>query len=1238
MSQHAKRVSLTTADIRSYHPLARLRWIIRGYVFLEGMLLALSCACLWYWCALALDYGIFDLFGIDLLDRARSVRWVILGCFGAMLAFLVVWYVVRRIFRDFSPTALALVLEHRFPELLGDRLITAIELANLKTAEQYGYSIDMIKKTMIEAQERVNRVPVLKVFNWSRMALLFWGLFSVTCSMALLSYPIAVLFSLRNLELSRDLWIMFTVNLLLVLGIICYVLAPFVLIRWKKSRALFRGAAIGTAIIIGFTTYGYVKALDGMNSHYSGNEFAWRLYHGSDIVLDRDLSFKETRWPHDDYFIDWLDFPMSEKRVRENTGITARAYLCRFIVADGNTGLWRPLLWSELPAVLGEEAAIPPIALDRVHDYLMSLALGDADSKIGYQVKNLILPEMDSIKADLIMVLADDPASRLFSAAEIEQIQSLRQQLEAKAADLHTGGRVIREIKPPESMRLNYWVTRTNSTGQEEIISRPISSRMTVQDDRTNVFALEQKLKFNNPVELVVEAAFGSRIGRSDSRHVQIARAPILEELDYQEFRPAYYYYLPPTGPRVSTIDERRVLLKGLEQTMPEVKKYKPEDSVSIDIFAGSSLTVRATTDKPLLSGQVYLREITQETGSKPNESRVPVPIESDGKSITLNFNPQGNTIEELSSRFWLSTLPWKPTWAQKPSSNPIFAPINRTMTLELRMIDIDNIESSKTITIVPAVDNLPTVNLVIHPAIRKLDSTQTSGKNNQGSYYVVTARAEIPFTRESRVEDDFGLHKVDVAYGYRPLANSTKVIQMASLASWLWASSPVNPTIAEFLYRREVLLRTVGDNSQQEIISNTSPISAFAEEQARQFGQPVPTIDQLKGLLSQPLDTAYQSPVLRRFDFVVGDKGISFDIDNKLPDLQKKNPTTGEQTWYELTLNVNAVDSNVLSPESRVGTFKGGTLTFRLVPEPELLKYIARDESKLGKRLDDVINLLVIQQRSLQSINSRLPTLSGDSAPVEQTRVESMRDTLEKTRSSVDSIATDYSNIIDEYRFNRCDRKLSDGLTEKIRDPLRNCLAKEFTQTDNALTTFIASLAAIDQNASLQTGALAQTNLAALIDALRNIRKQIADTLDIKEKLLELQRLIDEEARSLDACKQLETEFIRRLLSIQLRAPQIVTLDQGQTTKLAFPVQMPLTITVQPPKFTVVLPDKSELKAPAEVLLSESSAEAGLGIDFRFLFRWQNRLLYECVWLVLDLRFCHFFHSVRQSPPGRPR
>jgi hypothetical protein len=165
-------------DLRVRHPLQSLRGYIRTYVILEGSFVALFYLAVWFWVGLVLDWGPFRLFAFDwvqelngALDRgpAGVLRGVILALLVGGLLAVVGFKIVRRLVTEFSDAALALVLERRFPRELGDRLITAVELADTQLAQKYGYSQGLIDHTIRDAADRVEKVPVKQVFNWGRL-------------------------------------------------------------------------------------------------------------------------------------------------------------------------------------------------------------------------------------------------------------------------------------------------------------------------------------------------------------------------------------------------------------------------------------------------------------------------------------------------------------------------------------------------------------------------------------------------------------------------------------------------------------------------------------------------------------------------------------------------------------------------------------------------------------------------------------------------------------------------------------------------------------------------------------------------------------------------------------------------------------------------------------------------------------------------------------------------------------
>lgn len=173
-------VSKQESDRPLYHPLDRLRGTIRRFVMLDGLLVAGLLVVIAFWCGLILDFGAFRLAQIDWAQDAPWWLRLVLLLTGLLVLFgLLITRVVLRMNREFSYPALALVLEKRFPKILGDRLITAVELADVKRMAQYGYSEQMIRQTIDDARERVDQVPIETVFNWRRLRMQGAALFGV---------------------------------------------------------------------------------------------------------------------------------------------------------------------------------------------------------------------------------------------------------------------------------------------------------------------------------------------------------------------------------------------------------------------------------------------------------------------------------------------------------------------------------------------------------------------------------------------------------------------------------------------------------------------------------------------------------------------------------------------------------------------------------------------------------------------------------------------------------------------------------------------------------------------------------------------------------------------------------------------------------------------------------------------------------------------------------------------------
>src|SRR5579884_3140012 len=170
ISTSVRSRNLAEAHERVRSPLERLRRFIRTYVSLEGAAVVGLYLALWFWIGMVLDYGVFRLFHFDWVQETPwglrcSVLLVLLSGLLAALALKV----LTRLLREFRDVALALVLERRFPKILGDRLITAVELADPREAAEIGYSAAMVQETINEAAQRVEQLKIKEVFDWERL-------------------------------------------------------------------------------------------------------------------------------------------------------------------------------------------------------------------------------------------------------------------------------------------------------------------------------------------------------------------------------------------------------------------------------------------------------------------------------------------------------------------------------------------------------------------------------------------------------------------------------------------------------------------------------------------------------------------------------------------------------------------------------------------------------------------------------------------------------------------------------------------------------------------------------------------------------------------------------------------------------------------------------------------------------------------------------------------------------------
>jgi len=1167
-------------DASAYHPLARLRSIIRAYVTLEGILSSLLLIAIWFWLTLALDFGLHYFAGIDLLDKAPKLRYVLFALFAVLVAGVLIFFVVRRLFREFSSASLALVLEKRYPELLGDRLITAVELADLKRAERQGYSTQMILKTMKEARERVDQVSVGSVFNWRRLGLIAWTFCGLTLIYVIAAYPLCVLLSIVAGARPDHLARIVLFNSLILLGCTLLFWLPFAAIYcWRRHRRTSRILLGGASVALLLTLITSAAAMK-IESSMGFNEFSWRFYHTAGIAMNRNLKFGDERWPADDYHIALLDFPMPEKRVEVGKYMMVRAYLCRFIVADpAAPSRWRPAAWKDLSAILPGEK-LPQLPLDEINDYVVRLASGMESSPVGYDASKLELPDAKNINVDLALAaLADTEFEpQLFTPQQQQEFAALGEKLAQRAADPSQGGRMLRNVRPPEELKIV--ATRLDTQRRQ-------TGKLRASDERNFVFQLDKPLQIDESIKFHVEGQFGGITAKSIERAVTLVLPPKLEFLNYKEYRPAYFYYLPPEAPRADTMDQRRKLLRNFRQELREIRTAAPPDQSVVNIAGGSELTISCLSDKPLREAQLIPRNL-EFPGVAAKEELTPIhlKINPDGKSFTVRFASDGKPVAEWIAQEWTGNLSaLTPRWFERDAlvPNPVFPIVSRTSDFEVVFKDSDNMTSSRFIKVKPTDDKPPEVNLYVD-VIRKV-------KNR----FICTAKAEIPFAKESFVTDDHGLHKLELTYEYSSRASDIEANQKATMAAWLWASSPIMPTIGDYLYRREILLRTVrGQKVGPTIYKGAFAIDAFDEELKKFGGNVFPTLDQLTKETSRPLPDDFTTKVLNRYEFKNDDKPVVFDLREKLPRLVDRD-AAGLQPIYDLVINARATDSNVLADADRTAENKDAPLVFEVVPEEILSAHISREEAELGRKLDDVVKRVETAQKNLLSMVSRLAILTAETANSEQTRLETILEAVSKSREMTAEIGNDYARILREYQVNRFPDARTKGLKSTIVDPLFDIQAKEFTVAEDALNKLHAAVRSANAVLAQPLTRPTVESMELLLKRLNEIRHNMGESLSFI-KAREWLEVIYRDVRiaNRDSIKAIEEDLYGHLLQIRVTPPSdTLSVEAGKTIKVPLKIRIPETLLTDPAlKFEIA--SNSGLKInPSEIKLKDDSTSA---------------------------------------------
>jgi hypothetical protein len=543
----------TLADARHAvrSPLDRLRGYIRTYVSLEGAAVVAMYLALWFWIGLALDYGFFKAFTIDWVQELPwAVRAVLLAVLSAGLLAAVALTVLTRLFREFRDAALALVLERRFPRVLGDRLITAVELSDPEQAARHGYSPAMVRETIHEAARRVETLPVQEVFDWRRLrtrgaliaVLALGGYLLVGAAFTAAASARQGSFTLRGFRDFHDVALLWLERNILLQDTIWPRRAHLELVGFPASDEVRMGRG-STPPTLRVRALKYVIAGPPGREAVAGYR-AWLSGQGVTGEAQDELVKQFSRRP-----------------------------------AEG----WRALSWFDLPALLR-----PYGSADSAQASLAALLASPQALPESWTPRDL----QAGLTVDEIELQLDKPETHQTLAAGTHE--GLRAMLAdvGSLAGTPSMSRTLRVLQVPDRVLL---ISRGRTTGNVSI--------NTLQKVADN----EYTGSFGDLTESVTFTVQGEDYSTA-RRRVTLVEPPILETLTRAEERPAYLYYRPAKPGEVrgarQLFEESSVSLQGGEVSridLPAGSNVTLKAVASKDLQS-VRLTLRAPTIGPALA------------------------------------------------------------------------------------------------------------------------------------------------------------------------------------------------------------------------------------------------------------------------------------------------------------------------------------------------------------------------------------------------------------------------------------------------------------------------------------------------------------------------------------------------------------------------------------------------------------------------------------------------------------
>ncbi len=1130
LDKPTRPLDLGESNRRIRHPLQRLRSTIRLYVALECTALVLLFLAAWFWVGLVFDYGVFRLTSLsflkmpplDWVDVFPAVYYGLLVVLGILTAGLIAYMAGMRLMREFSDPALALLLERRFPRLLGDRLITAVELHDVKQAAKYGYSPAMIEQTIHDAAERVDRVPVAEVFNWRR--LVYQGVFvlvaalgvylvvgGVCCIVAAAnSEPalsgftdlndVAQTWTKRNLLLQKSYWPRH---------------AYLVLVQPESGEVRVGRDKAQTELKVRAVKWIVADDRDAPRGRYGWRPLDWKDVTPELLGTDRvpSLPARWSSWTIDD--IDSklanmdLDRLLAVKQVMTRIdGLTKDPRITRRRTDEGRNALF---IQDAPPAVqgagyvgLGLQGSVLPLL-----GYTgAGLQAGEWRPLLWTDVKRLGPKYLDTDVPELPNEFSNewdvDQMDQELTAMEVEKLPALKAELfdrlEAQAAR-HDMRRRLRKLDVPENVQVLYWNRKAKINTDQKLQKRGNEYAVTLNELHDSVSFTVRASDYYTP-----------------DGTITIVPPPAFKNFTCDEYKPAYIFYR----------------LDGQEDALAKAAKLRLPlgGLLTCPIAAGPLAVIPWAAAKPL-SPLAYRRQVFPDIPLQTISGEVtkvpPVPAGSHVVLKGLMDRPLAGPPRMMkpSTPSKDSSFPslWEIQWSSDKADEFTIRidDVRAKLEFAFEMVDKDNVTSRRDVQIDALSDLVPEVEVQLADYVRtiKEDFDFKELKLDPKAYRdlkVMTVGAWLPLV--GKIKDDHGLTEVNLVYSVTPLENRAPggkgdpLLGPANLLTGGYA-------LAQFAAQYRVV--TPQGGAQRQALRH------FVEALAKRPGVRVQAAD-LEGWVSRKQDLEnYEQRWKGRDPVSVLDLyEIEPDAANTsspktgldLEPLNLKEPPDSKrvQPKYLLTLEVEALDTDVEAQPPHRGVTKT-RFSILLVSDAELLSLIAREEEKLHLDLKKVVDdLEENEQRIGHTVTDltlrRVPGSEDDRKKFYQelssarTHMGGVLTALDDEQAAATKVFQSFERILNEMHASRIQQQWIGRVQQNIVTPLKGIVEVDYKKTKEQVEELHKALNDPDQDpqkALEKSKALA----SAARDEVKQLHDKLKKVLDSMEQLTDLNREI---------------------------------------------------------------------------------------------------------------------------------